>query len=100
MSDNHEDKSAPSTAGEAQQPQHSQPPHMYALQQPGPYVGAYPPYYPYPPPPTDANGQPDPNGVPSAYMMAFPPPPPGMIYAYPTAGGGLHSRICTEDVTE
>lgn len=87
MSDNQEDKSAPSTAGE-QSPQHAQPPHMYAMPQSGPYMGGYPPYYPYPPPPADANGQPDPNAVPSAYMMAFPPPPPGMIYAYPTAGGG------------
>lgn len=80
------------------QPPQGQP--IYALQQPGaaPYatVGGYPPYYPYPPPPTDANGHPtDPNvanaGPPGTYMMAFPPPPPGMIYAYTSSQGDVHS---------
>ena len=58
---------------------------------PYPAGGGYPPFYTYPPPPTDANGQSaDPgasNGAPSGtYLMAF-PPPPGVIYAYPPAQG-------------
>ncbi|KAL5499222.1 hypothetical protein ACEPAH_1740 [Sanghuangporus vaninii] len=70
-----------------QQAQQTQPP-MYAFQQPSQYTVGYPPLYPYPPPPQDANGHPsDPNAAPGAYMMAFPPPPPGMIYAYPTPQG-------------
>lgn len=86
MSDGQDKAASPATA---EQQQHQGQP-VYAIQQPGPYagVGSYPPYYPYPMPPTDANGHPaDPNGAPGAYMMAFPPPPPGMIYAYPTAQG-------------
>lgn len=56
-----------------------------------PMPGGYPPYYAYPPPPTDANGHGDPNGhpgvPPGAYMM--PIPHPGMMYAY--AGQGTCS---------
>lgn len=47
--------------------------------------GAYPPYYAYAPIPTDGSHDPSaPNGVPPGgpYLMAFPPPPPGMVYAY------------------
>ena len=73
---------------------HSQGQPMYTLQQPGiaPYA-PYGPYYPYPVPPPDANGQqPDPNAPNSspAYMMAFPTPPAGMIYAYPSPQGMLY----------
>lgn len=64
---------------------------IYSLQQTSQYTVGYPPLYPYPPPPSsgESNGAPsDPvNGVPGAYMMAFPPPPPGMIYAYPATQG-------------
>lgn len=67
-------------------------PAQFNGQHPGamPYpAGGFPPFYTYPPPPTDANGQGgDPNaanGAPSgAYLMAF--PSPGMIY-YPPAQG-------------
>lgn len=96
-----QNKSPTQEAPEQQaQPPQGQP--IYALQQPGaaPYaaVGGYPPYYPYPPPPTDANGHPaDPNvvnaGPPGTYMMAFPPPPPGMIYAYTSSQGDVRSRL-------
>ena len=63
---------------------------IYQIQQPSAYTVGYPPMYPFMPPPVqDANGQS--TGESSApathYMMAFPPPPPGMIYAYPTAQG-------------
>ncbi|EJC98276.1 uncharacterized protein FOMMEDRAFT_137182 [Fomitiporia mediterranea MF3/22] len=82
-----QDKGTGPTAVDQQQQQNNQPP-MYALQQPSQYTVGYPPLYPYPPPPQDANGHPtDPNAAPGAYMMAFPPPPPGMIYAYPTPQG-------------
>lgn len=91
---------AGSQGASEQHQQQGQP--IYTIPQPAgpPYatIGAYPPYYPYPPPPTDANGHPaDPNvangAPPGAYMMAFPPPPPGMIYAYPTSQGDELSDV-------
>lgn len=58
--------------------------------------GAYPPYYAYAPIPTDGSHDPNvPNGGPPGgpYLMAFPPPPPGMVYAYaPPPGQGKLTR--------
>ena len=91
-------KSTPQPTSE--QPQHPQP--IYGIQQPAgaPYaaVGTYPPYYPYSHPPADGNGTQQDHNVPNpappgTYMMAFPPPPPGMIYAYPTAQGTPFSSL-------
>lgn len=87
-----QDKSPTQAAPEPQQQQQGQ---VYTVQQPGvaPYT-PYGQYYPYATP-TDGNGHPsDPNAAHAgAYMMAFPPPPPGMIYAYPTAQGMLFSAL-------
>jgi len=49
----------------------------------------YPPFYAYPPPPTDPHTHsPDPSAAtgapPGPYVMAF--TPPGMLYAYPPQG--------------
>ena len=94
---------APTQGAAEQHPQQAQSQAVYSIQQPGAAqyatVGPYPPYYPYPPPPTDANGHPtDPNaangGPPGAYMMAFPPPPPGMIYAYTPSQGTRNLFSC------
>ena len=73
----------------AAEPPQQPPGQVYTVQQPGvaPYT-PYGSYYPYAAPPTDGNGHPaDPNAHAGTYMMAFPPPPPGMIIAYPTAQG-------------
>ena len=59
----------------------------YAALPPGPYGQ---PIYPFAPMPTDPNHDPNvPNGAqPGPYIMAFAPPPPGLVYAYapPPAG--------------
>ncbi|KAI0761311.1 hypothetical protein BD413DRAFT_248023 [Trametes elegans] len=66
-------------------PHYPQPPPYGAHYPPPP--GPYPPFYAYPVPDPSHHDPNAPNGAPSQpvapFFMAVPPPPPGMVYAYP-----------------
>ncbi|EIW54818.1 uncharacterized protein TRAVEDRAFT_60256 [Trametes versicolor FP-101664 SS1] len=66
-------------------PQYAQPPPYGGHYPPPP--GPYPPFYAYPVPDPSHHDPNAPNGAPAQpvapFFMAVPPPPPGMVYAYP-----------------
>ncbi|KAI0331756.1 hypothetical protein GY45DRAFT_1345131 [Cubamyces sp. BRFM 1775] len=88
-------EAAKSTSSSSSSPQEgAQPQGVPHYPQPPPYNGhyqppsaPYPPFYAYPVPDPSHHDPNAPNGAPTQpvapFFMAVPPPPPGMVYAYP-----------------
>lgn len=78
-------------------PQYAQPPPYGGHYPPPP--GPYPPFYAYPVPDPSHHDPNAPNGAPAQpvapFFMAVPPPPPGMVYAYPMPPTAPGMFICS-----